>query len=179
MSLWKEHKGLESCRADLDAQWNQRIIGEMQYMLDKHKPKDVTNISTDGGTILSALTRPHSACALLAYLANLADTSPYPYISLSCKHPCYACYAFFIAYNRADPQLPFYIQSPRYQFYIPFAFPAFSDHDLHNAVRLQMNTVVKDDLWAIWDEWQDYWRSFNLDPEEDDADDDDPWKAAS
>ena len=83
MSLWKEHKGLESCRADLDAQWNQRIIGEMQYMLDKHKPKHVTNISTDGGMILSALTRPHSACALLVYLANLADTSPYPYIGLS------------------------------------------------------------------------------------------------
>ncbi|ETW76747.1 hypothetical protein HETIRDRAFT_106151 [Heterobasidion irregulare TC 32-1] len=118
MSLWKEHKGMESFREDLDAQWNQCIIDNMQCMLDTHK-KDVTNISTDGGMILSALTRPHSACALLAYLANLADASPYPYIGLSCEHPCYACYAFFSAYNRADPKLPFYIQSPRYQFYIP------------------------------------------------------------
>ena len=91
LSLWKEHRGVERPGADLDAQWDRRIIKPMQYVLENETPEEVSSTFADGKMTLTASARPHSACALLAYLANLADANPYPYVGLSCKYPCYAC----------------------------------------------------------------------------------------
>ncbi|ETW76749.1 hypothetical protein HETIRDRAFT_106153 [Heterobasidion irregulare TC 32-1] len=100
LKLLKKHKGIEGPRADLNAQQNKRLVEPMKVLFDRHNPKDVSIKSTDGQTIISGLARPHSARALLAFIANSADASPYSYIGLSCKR---TCYAFFRAYNRPGP----------------------------------------------------------------------------
>ena len=173
LNLWKEHEGVESPRANMDAQWNKRLVEPMKALFDRYKPKDVSITSTDGQTIISGSAQPHSACALLAFIANLEDASPYPYIGLSCKHPCYAFYAFFSAYNRSDPKLPFYIQEIELGFYIPFVFPAFFDSKFNNAVRRRMITMVGNDLLAVWDGCRRDWERYAIKSDDDDDDDDD------
>ena len=168
LKLWKDHRGIEGPRADLDAQWNQRLVEEMKVLFDRYKPKDVSITTTNGQTIISGSARPHSACALLAHIANLADASPYSYIGLSSKHTCYACYAFFNAYNLSDPKLPFDIEGIELEFYIPFVFPAFSDNEFNDAVRRRMSTMVGNDLWAVWDECHIDWETYAAWSDDDD-----------
>ena len=160
LKLWKGHGGIEGPRADMDAQWNKRLIEPMKVLFDRYKPKDVSITSTDGQATISGSAPPHSACALLAHIANSADASPYSYIGLSSKHTCYACYVFFSAYNRSDPKLPFDIQGIKLEFYIPFVFPAFSDNTFNDAVRRRMSTMVENDLRAVWDECHIDWETY-------------------
>ena len=176
LRLWKDHKGIENPDADLDAQWNSHIIDPILDMVDSSKRENVSIVSTGGRVILSASVRPHSGCALVVYLANSADASPFSYIGLSCKHPCYACYMFLSAYNQSNPRVPFYTLGPKSEFFIPFAFPTFSDHDLNDTVRRRLGTMVEDDLWIVWDECRTDWFDYGWTDDagaDDDADDDD------
>ena len=52
------------------------------------------------------------------------------------------------------------MRGPMLNFYIPFAFPAFSDHEFNNTVRRQMSTLLEDDLWQVWDDWQNGWYDY-------------------
>lgn len=172
LSLWKEHRGVERPGADLDAQWDRRIIKPMQYVLENETPDEVSSTFADGKMTLTASARPHSACALLAYLANLADANPYPYVGLSCKYPCYACWTFFSAYKQSGSTLPLHMRGPMLNFYIPFAFPAFSDHEFNNTVRRQMSTLLEDDLWQVWDDWQNGWYDYGAKARQNDVEGD-------
>lgn len=173
LRLWKDHKGVESLDADLDAQWERRIVDPIVKATKKSKRGDVSIVSTGGRVILSASVRPHSVCALIAYVANLADASPFSYIGLSCKHPCYACYMFMSAYNQPDPRVPFYTLGPESEHFIPFAFPAFSDHDFNDTVRRRLGTMAEDDLWIAWDECRRKWYHYSPLTDAADTDDDD------